>query len=117
MKKEKIDKFNEFLLDLEKNLKEHIKNLLEGDYHNYIEIQGCANGLVAVNQLICDLKDADASEVEHVGELCSERGLDWLLFDMFEEGCNLGYIKELMEKKLYTKLGKEIIQELKEIYK
>ena len=119
MKKEKFDKFNDFLYDLEKNLKKHIKDLLKGDYNNYIEIQGCANGLVAVNRLIGDLQDAEDRgyfEAEHVGELCSERGLDWLLFDMFVDGCNLGHVKELMKSKLNSKVGKEIIQELKEVY-
>lgn len=119
MKTEKFDKFNGFLYDLEENLKKHIKDLLKRDYNNYIEIQGCANGLVAVNRLICDLQDADDrgySEAENVGELCSERGLDWLLFDMFAKGCNLGHVKELMKSKLNSKVGKEIIQDLKEIY-
>lgn len=118
MKIEKFDKFNEFLLDLEKNLKEHIKNLLEGDYHNYIEIQGCANGLVAVNKLICDLQDADdyASYAEF-GELCRESPLEWLSFDMFAEGCNLGHVKELMKSKLSSKVGKEIIKDLKSFYR
>ena len=116
MTKQKLELFEDFLSKLEENLRKHLRDILD-DYHKYVEVRGCAEGLLAVNKLICDIQDADASEVEHVGELCSERGLDWLLFDMFEEGCNLGYIKELMEKKLSTKLGKEIIQELKEIYK
>ena len=120
MEKEKFDKFNDFLYDLEESLKKHIKDLLKGDYNNYIEIQGCANGLVAVNRLIGDLQDAEDRgyfEAENVGELCSEKGLDWLLFDMFVDGCNLGYVKELMKSKLNSKVGKEIIQELKEVYK
>ena len=120
MKEEKFDKFNDFLYDLEKKLKKHMKDLLKGDYHNYTEIKGCANGLVAVNRLIGDLQDAENGEygeVEHVGELCSERGLEWLLYDMFEDDCNLGYVKELMKSKLNSKVGKEIIQELKEIYR
>ena len=120
MKKNKFDKFYEFLLDLEKNLKEHIKNLLEGDYHNYDEIEGCANGLVAVNKLICDLQDAEEDgrygDLEEVGELCHESPLEWLTFDMFVEGCNLGHVKELMKSKLSTKVGKEIIQDLKSFY-
>ena len=85
MKKEKFNKFNDFLYDLEKKLKKHMKDLLKGDYNNYIEIQGCGNGLVAVNRLICDLQDAEDrgyGEAEHVGEWCSERGLEWLAFDM-----------------------------------
>ena len=119
MNKEKFDKFNGFLYDLEENLKKHIKDLLKGDYNNYIEIQGCGNGLVAVNRLIGDLQDAEErgySEAEHVGELCSERGLEWLVFDMFAKGCNLGHVKELMKSKLNSKVGKEIIQDMKEIY-
>ena len=120
MKEEKFDKFNDFLYGLEKNLKKHMKDLLKGDYNNYIEIQGCGNGLVAVNRLIGDLQDAEdygyCEEAENVGELCSERGLDWLLFDMFAKGCNLGHVKELMKSKLNSKVGKEIIQDLKEIY-
>ena len=120
MKRQKFDKFYEFLLDLEKNLKEHIKNLLEGDYHNYTEIEGCANGLVAVNKLICDLQDAEEDgrygDLEELGELCHEDPLEWLLFDMFVEGCNLGHVKELMKSKLSTKVGKEIIEDLKSFY-
>ena len=119
MKKEKFNKFNDFLYDLEKKLKKHMKDLLKGDYHNYIEIQGCGNGLVAVNRLICDLQDAEDrgyGEAEHVGEWCSERGLEWLAFDMFVDGCNLGHVKELMKSKLNSKVGKEIIQDMKEIY-
>ena len=121
MKKVKFDKFYEFLLDLEKNLKEHIKNLLEGDYHNYTEIEGCANGLGAVNKLICDLQDAEEDGryvgLEEVGELCHESPLEWLTFDMFVEGCNLGHVKELMKSKLTSKVGKEIIEDLKSFYK
>ena len=119
MKKEKFNKFNDFLYGLEKNLKKHMKDLLKGDYNNYIEIQGCGNGLVAVNRLIGDLQDAEErgySEAEHVGEWCSERGLEWLAFDMFVDGCNLGHVKELMKSKLNSKVGKEIIQDMKEIY-
>lgn len=120
MTEEKFDKFNGFLYGLEKNLKKHMKDLLKGDYHNYTEIEGCGNGLVAVNRLICDLQDAEDGgyfEAENVGELCSERGLDWLVFDMFAKGCNLGHVKELMKSKLNTtKVGKEIIQDLKECW-
>jgi hypothetical protein len=120
MEKEKFDKLNDFLYDLENNLKEHIKNLVKGDFYNYIEIQGCANGLVAVNKLICDLQDAEEDGryvgLEELGELCHEDPLEWLLFDMFEEGCNLGHIKELMKSKLSTKVGKEIIEDLKSFY-
>lgn len=121
MKKGKIDKFYEFLYDLEKNLKEHMKTLLEGDYHQYTEIEGCANGLVAVNKLICDLQDAEEDGryvgCEEVVELCHESPLEWLTFDMFVEGCNLGHVKELMKSKLTSKVGKEIIEDLKSFYK
>lgn len=121
MTKGKFDKFYEFLYDLEKNLKEHMKTLLEGDYHQYIEIEGCANGLVAVNKLICDLQDAEEDGryvgLEELGELCHEDPLEWLLFDMFVEGCNLGHVKELMKSKLLrSKVGKEIIEDLKTFY-
>lgn len=122
MAKEKIDTFKEFLYDLENNLKKHIKNLLEGDYHNYIEIEGCANGLVAVNKLICDMQDVEESgiygdlEELDLGELCRYSPLEWLTFDMFAEGCNLGHVKELMKSKLASKVGKEIIEDLKSFY-
>lgn len=119
MKKEKLELFESFLEKLEENLRKHVKDILD-DYYKYPEVQGCANGLVAVNLLICDLQDAKDGgycEAEHVGELCSERGLEWLLYDMFEDDCNLGHVKELMKSKLNTKVGKEIIQELKEVYR
>lgn len=116
MKKEKIDTFKEFLYDLENNLKKHIKNLVKGDFYNYIEIQGCANGLVAVSKLICDIQFADEDDADELGEVCHESPLEWLLFDMFEEGCNLGHVKELMKSKLSTKVGEEIIKDLKSFY-
>ena len=116
MKKEKIDKFNDFLYDLEKNLKEHIKNLLKGDFYKYIEIQGCANGLVAVNKLIFDIQFADEVDADELGEVCRESPLEWLAFNMFAEDCNLGHVKELMKSKLASKVGEEIIQDLKSFY-
>ena len=118
MTKEKLELFESFLEKLEENLKKHLRDILD-DYHKYVEVQGCANGLVAVNRLIGDLQDAEERgyfEAEHVGELCSERGLEWLAFDMFAEGCNLGHVKELMKSKLNSKVGKEIIQDMKEVY-